>query len=306
MLFQGTCLHDIWNQVAGCHGKWWVMSKLFDLDSPLMRILNKVADLMILNIATLLFCAPGLFSGIVALQILMKEEIINIPSILVFVVCSIPIGSALTGMHFVLLKMVRGDEAYIIKDFWKSFKLNFRQASVIWLLFEVAGLLLLADYKIYFGSDTFPKVMLILTGVVAIILFIVYIYVFPVLSRFSNTIGNTIKNAFLMSILGLPRTLGMILITGASLVLPIVGATLIYRVLPIYILFGLSLPGFLCARLYSPLFKRFEPEVKEEKMTTEEELLEAARAIQGAKDEDYDEVAKIIQDDGMDEEDDTN
>ncbi len=279
------------------------MSKLFDLDSPLMRILNKVADLMILNVATLLFCVPGLFSGYVALQIYMSEGVINLPAILMFVVLSIPIGSALTGMHFVLLKMVRGDEAYIIKDFWKSFKLNFKQASVIWLIFEVAGFLLIADYKIYMGSDTFPKIMLIMTGVVAIVIFIIYIYVFPVLSRFSNTIGNTIKNSFFMSILGLPRTLGMILITGASFALPVLGATLIYRIFPIYLLFGLSLPGFLCALLYSPLFKRFEPEVKEEKMSTEEELLEAARAIQGAKDEDYDEVAKIIQDDGMDDED---
>lgn len=279
------------------------MSKLFDLDSPLMRVLNKVADLMILNVATLLFCVPGLFSGYVALQIYMSEGVINLPAILMFVVLSIPIGSALTGMHFVLLKMVRGDEAYIIKDFWKSFKLNFKQASVIWLIFEVAGFLLIADYKIYMGSDTFPKIMLIMTGVVAIVIFIIYIYVFPVLSRFSNTIGNTIKNSFLMSILGLPRTLGMILITGASFALPVLGATLIYRIFPIYILFGLSLPGFLCALLYSPLFKRFEPEVKEEKMSTEEELLEAAKAIQGAKDEDYDEVAKIIQDDGMDDED---
>nr|WP_292162228.1 YesL family protein [Butyrivibrio sp.] len=279
------------------------MSKLFDLDSPLMRILNKVADLMILNVATLLFCVPGLFSGYVTLQIYMSEGVINLPAILMFVVLSIPIGSALTGMHFVLLKMVRGDEAYIIKDFWKSFKLNFKQASVIWLIFEVAGFLLIADYKIYMGSDTFPKIMLIMTGVVAIVIFIIYIYVFPVLSRFSNTIANTIKNSFLMSVLGLPRTLGMILITGASFALPVLGATLIYRIFPIYLLFGLSLPGFLCALLYSPLFKRFEPEVKEEKMSTEEELLEAARAIQGAKDEDYDEVAKIIQDDGMDDED---
>lgn len=279
------------------------MSKLFDLDSPLMRILNKVADLMILNVATLLFCVPGLFSGYVALQIYMSEGVINLPAILMFVVLSIPIGSALTGMHFVLLKMVRGDEAYIIKDFWKSFKLNFKQASVIWLIFEVAGFLLIADYKIYMGSDTFPKIMLIMIGVVAIVIFIIYIYVFPVLSRFSNTIANTIKNSFLMSVLGLPRTLGMILITGASFALPVLGATLIYRIFPIYILFGLSLPGFLCALLYSPLFKRFEPEVKEEKMSTEEELLEAARAIQGAKDEDYDEVAKIIQDEGMDDED---
>ena len=279
------------------------MSKLFDLDSPLMRILNKVADLMILNVSTLLFCVPGLFSGYVALQIYTTEGIVNLPAILMFIVLSIPMGSAITGMHFVLLKMVRGDEAYIVKDFWKSFKLNFKQASVIWLIFEVAAFLLVLDYKIYMGSDTFPKVMLIMTGVVAVIVFIIYLYVFPVLSRFSNTIGNTLKNSFLMSILGLPRTLGMMVITGVAFMLPVLVPDLIYRIFPIYILFGLTLPGFLCALLYSPLFKRFEPEVKEEELSTEEELLAAARAIQGADDVEYDEVARIIQDDGMDEDD---
>ncbi|SHI29102.1 Uncharacterized membrane protein YesL [Butyrivibrio fibrisolvens DSM 3071] len=279
------------------------MSKLFDLDSPLMRILNKVADLMILNVSTLLFCVPGLFSGYVALQIYTTEGIVNLPAILMFIVLSIPMGSAITGMHFVLLKMVRGDEAYIVKDFWKSFKLNFKQASVIWLIFEVAAFLLVLDYKIYMGSDTFPKVMLIMTGVVAVIVFIIYLYVFPVLSRFSNTIGNTLKNSFLMSILGLPRTLGMMVITGVAFMLPVLVPDLIYRIFPIYILFGLTLPGFLCALLYSPLFKRFEPEVKEEELSTEEELLAAARAIQGADDAEYDEVARIIQDDGMDEDD---
>lgn len=279
------------------------MSKLFDLDSPLMRILNKVADLMILNVSTLLFCVPGLFSGYVALQIYTTEGIVNLPAILMFIVLSIPMGSAITGMHFVLLKMVRGDEAYIVKDFWKSFKLNFKQASVIWLIFEVAAFLLVLDYKIYMGSDTFPKVMLIMTGVVAVIVFIIYLYVFPVLSRFSNTIGNTLKNSFLMSILGLPRTLGMMVITGVAFMLPVLVPDLIYRIFPIYILFGLTLPGFLCALLYSPLFKRFEPEVKEEELSTEEELLAAARAIHGADDAEYDEVARIIQDDGMDEDD---
>lgn len=282
------------------------MSKLFDLDSPLMRILNKVADLMILNLATVLFSAPGLWAGVIALQMLEDEKygLADIyPAILVFMVLSIPMGSALTGMHFVLLKMVRGDESYIIKDFWKSFKLNFKQASVIWLLFEIATFLLITDYKIYMESDTFPKIMLIMTGAVAIIIFIIYIYVFPVLSRFSNTIGNTIKNSFLMSVLGLPRTIGMVAITVVAFMVPVLIPNIIDRFLPVYILFGFTLPGYLCAFLYSPLFKRFEPEVKEEKMSTEEELLEAARAIQGAKDEDYDEVAKIIQDDGMDDED---
>ena len=41
---------------------------------------------------------------------------------LVGIVASIPIGPALTAMHFVLLKIVREEESYITKTFFKSFK----------------------------------------------------------------------------------------------------------------------------------------------------------------------------------------
>ncbi len=37
--------------------------KLFDLESPLMQVLNKVADLMWLNVLTLICCIPIVTAG---------------------------------------------------------------------------------------------------------------------------------------------------------------------------------------------------------------------------------------------------
>jgi hypothetical protein len=37
--------------------------KIFDLDSPLMNVLNKMADLMWLNILTLICCIPIITAG---------------------------------------------------------------------------------------------------------------------------------------------------------------------------------------------------------------------------------------------------
>ena len=78
--------------------------KIFDLDSPLMNVLNKMADLMWLNILTLICCIPVITAG-----------------------------AALTSMHYVALKIVRNEESYITRSFFKSFKTNFRQATLIWL-----------------------------------------------------------------------------------------------------------------------------------------------------------------------------
>ena len=89
------------------------MGKLFDLDSPFIRALNRVADLMILNLVVLFFVIVP-FTG----------------------------GAALTGMHYVLLKMVRNEETYVVKGFWKSFKLNFKQATIIWIIImALAGII---------------------------------------------------------------------------------------------------------------------------------------------------------------------
>ena len=81
------------------------MGKLFDLDSPFMRVLNRIADLMILNLITLLFVIIP-FTG----------------------------GASLTAMHYVLLKMVRDEETYVVKGFWKSLKKKNFMLTSLWKL----------------------------------------------------------------------------------------------------------------------------------------------------------------------------
>ena len=81
------------------------MGKIFDMDSPVMRVLNRVGDLLILNVLMIVCCIPVITAG-----------------------------AAFTAMHYVLLKIVRGEEGYLIRGFFKSFRSNFRQATLIWLL----------------------------------------------------------------------------------------------------------------------------------------------------------------------------
>ena len=90
--------------------------KFLNLDSPLMRALSKMADLMWLNILTILCCIP-----------------------------IVTAGASFTAMHFVLLKIVRDEEGYITKDFFRSFKENFGQATVIWILSVLVGGLIIWD-----------------------------------------------------------------------------------------------------------------------------------------------------------------
>ena len=58
--------------------------KLFNLDSPVMVFLSKVANLMILNVLTIICCIP-IFTA----------------------------GAAITALYYVTIKMARGDDPYI-------------------------------------------------------------------------------------------------------------------------------------------------------------------------------------------------
>lgn len=206
------------------------MGRFFDLESPFMRFLNLVGDLMIMNFLMLICCLP-IFT----------------------------IGAACTGMHYVFLKMVRGEEGYLVRGFFKSFKQNFKQATIIWLIMLAVIGIIVGDIFIFnYSGVEFPRVFMILILAIAIILLMAAVYVFPVLSRFDNSVKNTLRNAFYMAILNLPKTILMVLL----LILPVVILYFSTYAGVFVLLFGISLPAYLSAHLYSKIFKKFEPEAE--------------------------------------------
>ncbi|MCI8542507.1 MAG: DUF624 domain-containing protein [Lachnospiraceae bacterium] len=200
--------------------------KLFNLDSPLMQFLNKVADLMWLNILTLFFCIP-----------------------------IITVGPALTALHYMALKIARDEECYITKDYFKSFKLNLRQGIIIWLFELVVVMLLVGDFFIIRNSTIdFGQPMKIILAVVAVIVLFTFTFVYPVLSKFDNTVMRTIKNAFFIGILQFPKTILMMILS----VVPAALFILAPQIIPVVFLFGFSAPAWASAKLYNKFFQKLE------------------------------------------------
>ncbi len=252
------------------------MGKIFDLDSPLMQILSKLADVMWLNILTLLFAVPLILEQLFFLgPVLFGDVAFDISFViwawLLGIIFSIPLGPALTGMHYVLLKIVRDEDSYVTKSFFKSLKENFKQGAVLQVIQFVAAGILLLDYLFMKDNAGIYRYLLI---AISLILYMVSLYIYPLLSKFVNTVPGTLKNAALMSVLALPKTVLMVLVSAVPLVI-------LYffdiKAIPILILLGIAGPGFVCALLYNNTFKRFEP--KEEVVSEEEELEAAIRKI---------------------------
>ncbi len=207
------------------------MGKFFDMDSPVMRFLNRVGDLMILNFLMIVCCIP-IITG----------------------------GAAFTAMHYVLLKIVRGEEGYLIRGFFKSFRSNFRQATLIWLMMLLVVVIYIGDiWIINYSGLVFPKALVIAVVAVAILLLLIAVYVFPVLARFENSVKNTLKNAMLLAFANLPRTILM----AVCYILPLVIGYFSTYALLFVILFGISAPAYAAAWIYSGIFKKLEPEAEE-------------------------------------------
>jgi len=124
-------------------------------------------------------------------------------------ICCLPIvtiGASTTALYYTSFKIAKDEGSYITKMFFKSFKQNFKQATIIWLIMLAAGALILGDAmllgRLRAASTGTAAVIwtLLLAAVFACMIAyaIVLAYVFPLLSIASNTTLNMFKNAFLI------------------------------------------------------------------------------------------------------------
>lgn len=219
------------------------MGKLFNLDSPIMRVLGRIADVLWINFLTVVCCIP-----------------------------IITAGAAFTAMHYSVLKLVRDEECYVTKDFFKSFKENFKQATILWLIVIVFALLMILDFYYMFqmsdgGTFTGIPVLLVFSGLCVVSIFglCTITFLFPIQSHFGNSIKGTLRNSFMMSVLVLPKTILMLIIMAMPVILLLLVEYFpaFSSVIPITLLFWFSGPAYFCALLYNKTFKRFEPEKEE-------------------------------------------
>ena len=224
----------------------------FSLDSKFSQIMGRVFDLMMLNIIFLIMCIP-----------------------------IVTIGANFTAMYYVTLKMIKNEETYIFRTYWKSFRENFKQATAIWLILLAVLIVLILDLLLVMrmpGTITYLRfVFLVLIFFEAMVLS----YVFPVLSRFDNTVKNTIKNSILMAIRHLPWTIMILLVNLCPLLIYVFSTTKIvsYLILLMFLL-GFSTVALGCSWFFvNKIFPFYMPEEENEVLTPEEESLRALEAM---------------------------
>lgn len=208
------------------------MSKLFRMDSPLMRFLTKIADLMVLNI---LFCVT------------------SIPLI--------TIGASWTALYSVTLKMVRDEEGSVSRSYFRSFRQNFRQATLLWLGVLVVLALLALDIRVLNGmaGGTAPGLLRVGVEILALLGIMVLQYLFPSLARFEASLADTLKNACMMALAHLPKTALMTAAAVGAVWITLINNTTIAVGLMVWPLIGFSLMAFGNSGILRKIFDSYVP-----------------------------------------------
>jgi uncharacterized membrane protein YesL len=183
------------------------VGNFFDPDSGIMFFLSKVADIFLLSI--------------------------------LWLICSLPlvtIGAATTALYYTAVKVIRRERSYIIQSFFRSFRENFFDATLLWLLLFIISAILGINFSFSRGmistgtSKGIGFVLMVVYSLAALVVGFTALYMLPVLSRFRLKKRQILKMSLFMSIRHLPYTVLL-----AGIVLFMIAGTLY---LPAILLFS--------------------------------------------------------------------
>ncbi len=204
------------------------MGEFTDLDNPVMNFLNKVTNIFILSI--------------------------------LWIICSIPIitiGPSTTAVYSVAIKNVNNNEGYLLKDFFTSFKENFKQSFIIDIILKLVAVIGILNVFIIFKSGKIETLFgMFLLGaqfLLLIELIFVSIYIFAIISRYNLKTKEAFKQAFIISHKHIMTTT-LSIVLGIIMIISFLNPLAIMR-----IFMFTSLYIFLTSFLFLKIFKLYTP-----------------------------------------------
>lgn len=206
------------------------MDNLFRYDNKFFEVLGKISDIIILNLLCIISCLP-----------------------------IITIGASITATYSVALQMVKGEESYIIREFIKRFKENFKFSTKVWGIMLAVGMVLSLDFYIFrLINDEYVNMILQFGLTIISIIFVFSLsYVFPIMSKFENTTKNTIINSILIPIQHLPQTILIVLINLSPIILTFVFSNSWGQILFLYTVIGFGIIAYINSMFFNKIFKKY-------------------------------------------------
>lgn len=205
------------------------MNSLLNPDNPVMQFITKIVYSVYLNILWFVCCIPVVTAG-----------------------------AATTALYYVTLKMAKNEEGGITKSFFKAFKENFKQSTIVWLILLALGIVLGIDGYVLWHmrfENAFWTVITAIFLVAAAAYLIVVMYIFPLMARFDNTIFAMFKNSLFIG-------MRFLLCTALVAVIHLAMLFVIINLFTPAVIFGEGLCAFLSSYFLANILKLCE--VKDE------------------------------------------
>ena len=210
------------------------MSGFFNADNRLWSSVNSAVDAILLNLMWLITCIPV-----------------------------VTIGAATTAFYYTTHKVIRNQRSGIWKEYWSSFKGNFKQATKTWLIFLAIFVIFYFDINIcveYMKTgEKIGMMAFFFYGLLAVVL-IWFMYVFAYMARFQDNIRTTLKNAAIMAFTNLGSSLLILVL--------LVGVLFVFRYVPFFSWF---VPAIAMVFINLVLEKVFRKYMSEEELAEEQE-----------------------------------
>lgn len=180
----------------------------------------------------------------------------------IYILAPIPVislGASTTALYSVMLKIVENEEGYIIWDFLKAFKRNFRQSTTVWCILLGIGVALFADYQFVQNiSGVMRTIGMVLLGMIVLVYIYEVVFVFPLIARFDNTTINMLKNAVLIPISRLPYAVFVLGLSGMCVCVTLLNRTTIMIGAVVWSMIGVSLIVYANSLLLRRMFCPYE------------------------------------------------
>jgi uncharacterized membrane protein YesL len=206
------------------------MGGFFSLDGPFYKIGTVIADIMILSLLWLLLSLPVVTSG-----------------------------AATTALFYVTTRRIANKEGYLLRDFFKSFKANFVQSTLVWLTIIGVTLIVVVNIlNIGIVPENIRLVVLPVQICILIELFLITTYAFPIIARFEMKYREVFKTAFFMANRHLLTSLLCILCAAA---LFLISAVCFLGSYPPFYLVAMGIYAYAVSYLFMRVFKKYRPEI---------------------------------------------
>lgn len=208
------------------------MKNIFNLESPLMQMLTRAGDMILLNVLFLICCIPVITAG-----------------------------ASIAAMHKMMQELIYETDSGTFKGFFRAFKANFKQATIVWLIVLLVIVSLGCDVLLiitFFSGSEAVRWMLGLLAVLAVLVCCVTAYMIPLIVRYENTLRQHLSNAAVLAIIKLPRTIGLVLLNLMPLLLLTISLTAFIQTLIFWVVIGFSFTTYMEVVLLKPVFAELE------------------------------------------------